>query len=398
MTYCRICNARVVPFLSLGRLPLGNAFLKPADFEKEQLFALTLGFCDSCSLVQSMTPPPDVVLQADYQDYRYVPIGVSLRDNLTALGREVGESGNFVVDIGSNDGTLLLGAASKGANVLGVEPAIDISEQARKAGVPTITGFFDADVAKEIVTRHGLADVVTCTQTLQHIPDPVAFVRAVRSMLCVGGRFVVEGRYFLDTVKSLTFDTIYHEMMSCFTFGSLRELLRLGDFTIERVERIPTYGGSLRVYARSWKWSGNLSSLHSSVRRIKEEEAEIDLSFYTKFAENVATTRDKLRALVFGLKADGARIVGYGAPSTSATLLGYCGIGKAIDYLVDDNSLKQGMCAPGTHLPIFSALELQRSKPDYIFLCAWQFKDAIIKRTQGLGAAYILPIPPQIIR
>jgi SAM-dependent methyltransferase len=424
---CRICDTPTVQsFLSFGKLPLGNAFLKADEIKDEQLFDLTLGFCPTCTLVQSMNPPPIDVLQRDYRDYKYVPVGASLVDNLLALGKELGayrvepaegpETGEwgrfpFVVDIGSNSGVLLKGAQSVAARVLGIEPATGIAEQANRDGITTVNMFFDMEVAKGLREQNGPADVVVTTQTLQHVPDPVAFCQAVKHLLKPGGRFVIEGRYFVDTVEKGNWDTIYHEMMSCFTIDSMRNLLMHTGFFIEQVKMVDTYGGSLRVYARSFDaaTSRETDSPYrywadpNVVREMKiiggdEYSDHTPIDYYHRFAAAVAISGHKIWDLVLPLKAKGARIVAYGAPSTSTTLLNFCKLGDCIDYIVDDNPLKQGLFHPGTHIPVLSSATLEARRPDYIFLTAWQFAESIMKKTAHLEAKYILPFPtPKVL-
>ena len=395
---CRICKTPAQPFLSLGSLPLGNAFLRsPEEFDQEPRFPLTLGFCPTCTLVQQMNALPEEVLQRDYRQYRYVPVGDSLRNHLAALGREVAaglERGSLVVDIGSNNGDLLA-AIKYQCRVLGVDPAEEISEQARQMGVPTLTNFFDQRLAHWIMGKHGHADVVTCTQTLQHVPDLSDFMGGVRTLLKPKGVFVVEGRYFPATMRQCTYDTVYHEMLCYFSLHSLMALLQRHGFQVLKALETPTYGGSLRVYA------GFDGEPDSSVAAILEEEEAYgvdQLHSYEAFAVRVENNRLGLRDLVLGLKAKGARIYGYGAPSTSATLLGFCGIGLGeIDAIIDDNPLKQGLFHPGTHIPILSAKALEQNPPTHVLILAQQFADLIMERTKLLGAKYILPVPPRVV-
>ena len=395
---CRICKTPVFQFLSLGTLPLGNAFLRaPEEFDQEPRFPLTLGFCPACALVQQMTPPPVELLKSDYRQYRYVPVGDSLRGHLAALGREVAEGlkpESLVVDIGSNDGALLASIKDR-CQVLGIEPAEEISEQAKQAGVPTLTAFFDEKLAERIVRAYGHADVVTCTQTLQHIPDLSGFLAGVGTLLKPEGMFVVEGRYFPATMRQCTYDTIYHEMLVYFSLHSLKALLERHGLVVFKAERTPTYGGSLRVYAG---YEGQGDSSVSAILQGERDRGVDRLVPYLEFANRVEKMGRELQELVVGLKAKGARIAGYGAPSTSTTLLGFCGIGAdMVEYIVDDNPLKQGLFHPGTHIPIVSAQALEQKPPTHLLILAHQFENLIMERTKLLGAKYILPVPPRVV-
>jgi SAM-dependent methyltransferase len=399
---CKACHSvDVRRFLSFGKLPLGNAFLNPNQVKSEKKFDLDLGFCSACKLVQQISPPPQSSLTRVYQNYRYVPVGGSLRGNLANLSRAIVEEFNlkpdsFFIDIGSNDGALLSGVKDR-CKTLGIEPAIEISELARKAGVETLTSFFTPDLAKRLVSDRGRADVVTATQVLQHIPDLEEFVKSVQMLLKPTGIFVVEGRYFADTVRKFSFDTVYHEMLYFFTLTSLANFFRTIGMEIFRAELVDVYGGSLRVYAKS-KENRDIP-INESVSRILGIERDLGLEkfqTYSSFAEKVFELRDELHSLILKLSAKG-RIAGYGAPSTGTTLLNFCKIGKGeVEYIVDDSPLKQGLLTPGVHIPIVDSTVLTQRPPDYLLIIAWRMKDEIlpkIKESQKRGMSIIIPLP-----
>jgi SAM-dependent methyltransferase len=388
-------------FLSFGKLPLGNAFLSQNQVKTEKKFDLDLGFCTNCNLVQQISPAPTSSLAHVYKNYRYVPVGGSLRSNLSTLSRAIFDEFNldtnsFFVDIGSNDGALLSGVKDQ-CRILGIEPAIEISELARKAGIETLTGFFTGDLAKRVVSERGHADVVTTTQVLQHIPDLEGFVKNVQLLLKPSGIFVVEGRYFADTVKKFSFDTVYHEMLYFFTLSSLAKFFDKIGLEVFRAELVNVYGGSLRVYAKSEE--NKSISIDESVSRILSMERDLGLErfeTYEAFAKKVFELRDELSDLIVGLSAKG-RIAGYGAPSTGTTLLNFCKIGRdRVEYIVDDSPLKQGLLTPGVHIPIVDSNTLIQKPPDYLLIIAWRMRNEIlpkIKDLQKRGTSIIIPLP-----
>jgi SAM-dependent methyltransferase len=399
---CKVCGTETVrKFLSLGKLPLGNAFLREDDVKDEKRFDLDLGFCSKCTLVQQMKPAPRGSLAKVYKNYRYVPIGGSLRSNLASLSQGIFDdfhlnADSFFVDIGSNDGALLSGIVKR-CRTLGIEPATEISEMARKNGVETITGFFTEELVADILSKHGHADVATATQVLQHVMDLPQFMRDVCRLLQPDGILVVEGRYFADTVRKFSYDTVYHEMLSFFTLNSLIKLLETFGMEAFRAQHVDVYGGSLRVYAKNRE--NRKISIDRSVSVLLQDENALRLdSFetYVAFAKKVAELRDELHDLVVNL-ADRGKVAGYGAPSTGTTLLNFCDLGKdCIEYVVDDSPLKQGLLTPGTHIPIVDSTALTTNPPDYLLLIAWRLKAEILAKINHTGKgkmSVIVPLP-----
>lgn len=405
---CRVCGApaAVRPFLSLGSLPLGNAFVPPEKVADEVTFPLDMGFCERCYLVQVVDPAPPAALERVYRDYSYVPTGTTLAGHYRDLAKDMlrvvaPPADALFVDIGSNDGLLLgeLKSQRPEIRIVGVEPSDKISEIARGRGVPTIHGFFGRPVLDEIRSAHGKARVVSATQVFQHLRDPAGFLRLVDELLEPEGVLLLEGRaYFPDISEKCSFDTFYHELLFCYTLHSLRELLDRNGFALFRAERTGVYGGSLRVYAQK---RDGVRSVEPSVDRVLAAERAFGVpSFdvYRRFGEAVERVREEVGRSVRALRAQGMSIVGYGAPSTGNTLLGYCGLGRdELDFIVDDNPLKQGLVTPGTHIPITDSRALVDRRPDYVLLVAWRLKEEILGklrplRDRGLKGV-IVPLP-----
>ena len=397
---CGSCgDGDVKPFLSFGELPLGNAFPKRGDFATEKRYELELGLCGKCKLVQQTKPPPLAALEADYRNYAYVPFGETLEKHYQGMAAEAVArlspySGSFIVDVGSNNG-LFLGNIGRmtGCKILGVEPAEKISQMARDAGVPTLTEFFTEDTVRKIVFSLGFADLVVCTQTLQHIPDVNEFVKALAALMKPEGTLMIEGRYFGSTVEKKSYDAVYHEMQWFFTLHSLTQLLERHGLRVVHAQRNDIYGGSLRVYAvknEGIRYEGVVTAIEDHLKLTY-------LATYWHFAEAVKEHRKRLRQLILKLKRSNQKIAGYGAPSTSATLLNYCGIDSTmVDYIVDDSPLKQGLYTPGTHIPIVSSDRLTSDPPHYLLLNAWRLKDEIlarVKKQRSRGMKVIVPLP-----
>jgi SAM-dependent methyltransferase len=411
---CSICGVpgRVRGFLSLGSLPPGNAFVRASEVRAERSFPLDMGVCERCFLVQVVEPVPPETLETVYRNYSYVPTGSTLAHHYRALAEDIVQVvqprlGARFADIGSNDGLLLrcVREAAPGARVLGIEPSPKISEIAREHGIPTINRFFDASAVDELLGGFGRADVVSATQVLQHIRDPVGFVRLVDRMLSPDGVLILEGRaYFPAVAEKVAFDTFYHELLFCFTLHSLENLLGVAGFAVFHAEQNPAYGGSLRVFAQR-RTTGHRAVRDSVGVTVAFEAAAgvTDPETYARFGRRVEEVRASLGGMVRQLKSRGMTIAGYGAPSTGTTLLSYCGLdASAIDYIVDDNPLKQGLVTPGTHIPITDLATAGRRPPDYVLLIAWRLKDEILpKLSSALGGRLrgaIVPLPtPEIV-
>jgi len=408
LSICRVCGANEVEgFLSFGKLPMGNAFLRKDQLVSEPTFDLDLGFCPNCKLVQQINPAPLDVIQSVYRNYAYVPYGITLESHYAALGKAISDEldlkeGSFALDIGSNDGILLKSIKrNKGSRVLGVEPAVRISEMARQSGVPTITAFFTSEVATRIGQEHGQADVITATQVLQHIPNVKEFLENIVRILKPNGVLVIESRYFADTIVKTTFDTVYHEMIYFFTLESLVNLLVSVGMTVYKAEHVDIYGGSLRIFSRRQSVPPELSAPdrgYGDLLVLERDTLHLNrLSAYLDFARRVRLLRTELQSLVNTIKESGNKIAGYGAPSTGTTLLSFCGIGKEqIEYIVDDNPLKQGLLTPGTHIPIVPSSQLVTQPPDYLLIIAWRLASEIIPKVKpliGRGKKAIIPLP-----
>jgi SAM-dependent methyltransferase len=347
--------------------------------------------------------PPEVM----FSDYIYVS-GTSntLRRHFGALAAETSHkyhlnNQSFVVDIGSNDGTLLKSFRGIGAKTLGFEPATNIAKLARAAGVDTINKFFGKTVAEEI-SRRVKADIIFATNVFAHVDDLGSFLEGVHALLKDTGVFVIEVPYLVDMLEKMLFDTIYHEHLSYFSLGPLVTLFRRFGMKIVDVTPTDTHGGSIRVHIAASK--SELQPARCVEELLQQErKSRLDtLEPYQEFSARIESIKRKLVEMMTNLKADGKTIVGYGAPAKGNTLLNYCNLGKdSLDYIVDENPLKHNMYTPGTHVPILPIQAIQDDKPDYALLLAWNYAPEILEKERTYrdgGGRFIVPIPePYII-
>jgi SAM-dependent methyltransferase len=312
------------------------------------------------------------------------------------------DSNDLVVDIGSNDGLFLWKLKDQGGRGLGIEPAANLGDVARRRGVGVVTEYFDADVAREVLASHGTARVIAATNTLNHIDDLHAFMAAVMTLLDPAGTFIVEVPHAGALIEHNEFDTIYHEHLSEFTVKSLVDLFAYFDLEAVDIVRLPVHGGSMRVFGRR-RMAGAVPSAAVADWLAGEERAALfDVATYDAFADRVQAIKARTIELLDTLKADGRRIAGFGAPAKGNTLLNYYGIGPdTLDYLVDGNPRKHGLFSPGMHIPVVPVYRVLEDQPDYMLLLAWSSTDEIMRKQRLYryrGGTFILPIPePRVV-
>lgn len=398
---CVVCgSSHVQQFLDLGSMELANNFLAPEELDQEEpSYPLRVGFCHNCTHVQLMEHVPPSAL---FDNYLYISSASdTLKNHLYELADIVTERhrlgpDDLVLDIGSNDGTLLSRFKHHGVKVLGVEPARNLVHRAATVGVETYTAFFGSQTSQDIVRRCGRASVITATNTFPHIPDLTDFLAGIKTVLAPGGTFVIEAHYLADFLDQGAFDTIYHEHVSFWALAPMVYLFKQHGMQVVDVERLPIHHGQLRAFVQR---QGE-GVAHPSVARLLEWEQSKGLGrfdTYQKFHEQAHEIRQNLQRTVRGLLAQGKRVVGYGAPAKASTLLGFLGIGPAmVEYIADRSPLKQGRYTPGTHIPIVAPERLLADQPDHVLLLAWNFADEIMAQQaeyRRRGGRFILPVP-----
>lgn len=399
---CRACSSsRLRPFFSLGATPLANSFLRsPEEFGDESSYPLDVYFCEECFLVQLLDVINPAVL---FDNYIYVT-GTS--DTIAAHNTEYAKAivegaglrpDDLVVEIASNDGSLLKCFQRHGVKTLGIEPATNIAEKARAQGITTINEFFNSSTARRLRGSYGPAKIVIGNNVLAHVDEPQDFLRGCKELLDENGRVVIEVPYVGDLLERLEYDTIYHEHLSYFSVSALMNLCSRAGLSIVDIEHLPVHGGSLRIYAGLQERFKNQCD---EVLRWESEEQRAgltDFASYERFSAKVEGSRRTLLDLLESLKEQGKQIAGYGAPAKGNTLLNYCGIGQSlIPYTVDKNPLKIGLYTPGTHIPVLPVSTLLERQPDYVLILAWNFAEEICRQQgeyRARGGQFIIPVP-----
>jgi SAM-dependent methyltransferase len=399
---CRLCGGReLTPVLSLTPTPPANGFV-PEDrlAEPQPAFPLDVFFCEDCAHVQLLDVVDPAVLFEDYvyvsgtsqvfvEHFRHYAGWVSDRFRPDPEG--------LVVDVGSNDGTLLGFFKDRGHRVLGVDPARDIARRATETGIETVADFFTPALAAGLRDRHGPAAVVTANNVFAHADDLAGMAEGVRALLAPEGVFAFEVSYLADVVRKTLFDTIYHEHLA---YHALKPLVPfLARHGLEAIDalRVESHGGSLRVVAQP---TGGPRPVDPSVGQMLALEDGLGLDraeTFRDFAGRIEVLRLELSSLLRGFKAEGRAIAGFGAPAKATTLMYHFGLGPdVIDFIVDDSPLKQGLYSPGMHIPILAPDLLYERRPDYVVVLAWNFADAIMERHRAFcdaGGRFVVPVP-----
>ena len=402
---CQICDyAPLRRILFLGYLPPVNQMRTIGELPKEQPAypALWLA-CPRCTLVQlGLIVDKEILFPPEYP-YTSGTTKI-LRDNFAELYSESQtilpmRSADLALDIGSNDGTLLSNFQRGGHRVFGIEPS-QVGTLANDRGIPTMIAFFGHAVAEQARRQHGPAKIITATNVFAHIEHIHDIMESILLLLDDTGVFISESHYLLSLVETLQYDTIYHEHLRYYSVRSLQYLLNMHGLEVIHARGIPTHGGSVRVYAaRKARYS-----VRPSVAQILEEEdrAGLDAERLQSFKDRVVQSKLDLYALLRGIKKQGQRIYGIGAPSRASTLINYVGLDDGIlDCVLEiKGSLKIGKYMPGTLIPVLEESHLYEDQPEYVLLLSWHIADELIPKLKGKGykGKYIIPLPaPRIV-
>ena len=398
---CQVCNSsKLNLILDLGHQPLCDSLLaKEMLNQPETTYPLRMFWCEECSLAQlDYCVDGSVVFHPDYP-YR-TGVTKELVEYLNGMSSSLISKYNLkhddlVVDLGSNDGTLLMGFKEHGIKVLGVEPT-NIAKLANQNGIETVQEFFTMDIANEIKNKYSEASIVVATNMFAHMASIGEVVSGIETILKDDGVFVFENHYLLDVIQGGQFDTIYHEHLRTYSLKSLIKLFSYYDFTITDVERGSRYGGNIRVHVTKGK-NRPVSENVTALLNLEENSDLYKLETYRKFAERVKKAKKDFMNFLLKIKDDGKTIVANSCPGRSVTLLNYYGVdADLIPYIAEQpTSLKLGMFLPGKLIPVVNNEILIKEQPDYVILLAWHYAEPIMEqlKARGLKSNFIIPLP-----
>jgi 2-polyprenyl-3-methyl-5-hydroxy-6-metoxy-1,4-benzoquinol methylase len=399
--HCLFCGAPLeVVCVDLGVSPLANSFVPPdRRTEMEPFFPLRVFVCESCLLVQS---EPYAAPETIFVDYAYFSsYSKTWLDHAEHYAQLMTESHGIdpesqVIEIASNDGAVLQPFAARGIPVLGVEPAANVAKVANQKGVPTIVEFFGEKLGAEL-GKSTPADLLIGNNVFAHVPDINGFTRGLKLALAPGGLITLEFPHLLNLLELNQFDTVYHEHFFYFSLGVAQRVFKAHGLRIFDVERIPTHGGSLRIFgchADDERPDGEGLAVVAEM----EQKAGLDqVATYSDFGVKTMEEKRRVLRLLVELKDKGHTIAGYGAAAKGTVLLNYCGVGTDfIDFIADLNPEKQGNFLPGVRIPIRAPEEIERTKPDYVFILPWNLREEVTEQlsfVRDWGGRFIARAP-----
>jgi SAM-dependent methyltransferase len=395
---CRVCDSSNLDLaIDLGMQPWANHFLRETEVGTEPVYPLRVVFCHDCHTAQlDYTVKKEVM----FADHTYLSgITQSLSDHFRAIARGVddrflaGRRSKRVLDIGSNDGTQLKHFQQLGYEVLGVESSKTTARIANEAGVPTVHGFFNLALAESIQRQF---DVINAAGVFFHLEELHSVTEGIRRCLADQGVFVVQFLYMRQIVRNLAFDQIYHEHLLYYNLETIDTLLRRHGLVLFDASLSPIHGGSIIAYVSRNPATPRSKRLEEMLA-VEARDQSNSLDVYRRFAVNIDALKDSNNDYLAGRKGQGKRIFGFGAPVKGNTLLNYFGIGpETLDCLVERNELRRGLYSPGMHIPVRIEKDLP-GPPDVYYVLAWNFRDEILRRNQGLidqGVEFYFPIQP----
>lgn len=399
---CRLCGSRALELvLPIRPSPIGDAFITADRLgEKQELYPLDCYLCADCGHLQNLdVVDPDIL----FRDYTYrTSVSLGLVQHFANYARSVVSdlaipTGSLVVEMGSNDGSLLKAFQAEGMRVQGIDPARDIAQAATGQGVPTLPDFFTSNVAAKIATERGPAALFCANNVFAHIDDLADVADGIRTLLAGNGVFVFEVSYIVDMVDNMVFDTIYHEHVSHHALLPMEAFLLRHGLTLFDVVRTGTKGGSICAFAQLVATGKRAKS--SRLAGLMAEETRRGITRPKIYRDWFAAIEQRKKAVLAfldeALRA-GKTVAGYGASTTTTTLLYHFELASRLAFIADDNPLKQGRFSPGAHLPVVPSQELTTRKPDIVVILAWIYAEPIIARNAAFieaGGTFLVPLP-----
>lgn len=400
MKKCLICNSEIKPFISYGKMPIANGFLKTSSFNDEYFFNMDVAHCNNCSMVQLIeTPERQLMFNENYAFFSGT--SQAMKSHFKYFAKSVNErllteKDPFVVEIGSNDGIMLQNFKEWGVRHLGIEPSANVAQVAMDKGINTIVKFFDEKLADKIVEENGQADAFIAANVMCHIPYFHSIVKGISKLVKKTGIVVFEDPYIGDVIEKTSYDQIYDEHTFLFSVNSINHAFKNYGMEVFDVEHQETHGGSMR-YTIGHIGQRDISDKAKNQIKKESQLGLNDSETYEIFKNNCEKSRIELKKLLVELKEKGMSVAGYGATSKSTTILNYSDIGPdLLSYICDNTPIKQGKFSPGKHVPIVPIDKFRNNYPDYAVLFAYNHAKEIMEKEKEFtknGGKWILYVP-----
>lgn len=399
MSSCRICSAPLTSILDFGRMPLADAFVAIDGFASEHFYHLEAALCERCGMVQlAHDVARERMFHADYAFFSST--SKRMVDHFQGFARwlikKLDRSSAFVVEVGSNDGSMLEEFARAGVRHLGVDPAANVVRAARERGLQALCAFFEEETASKIAAEHGPADAIVATNCMCHIPYADSVLEGVRKLLRPDGLFVFEDPYLPAILDGRAFDQFYDEHTFYFSVTSVANMVSAHGFDLVAALPQPVHGGSMRyVVSPRGAWPRD-ASVDAAIDR-ERERGLTGTAAFSALRSHAEHVRIALPRLLGELRASGKTLVGYAATAKSATVLNYARISSDLLPLICDTTpTKHGRYTPGTHIPVRPYEEFVANPPDYALLFAWNHAAEILEKERAFragGGHFIVYVP-----
>jgi hypothetical protein len=388
--------------VDLGATPLANSYLTLRQlFDPETYYPLQVHLCDACALVQLPTVVPAEAIFSKYSYFSSFSTTLLkhserfVQDVVPRLGLRPPD---LVMEIASNDGYLLQYFRAAGLDVMGVEPAANVSAVAQEKGIPTVSRFFGRAVAADLVKEGRRPRLLVANNVVAHVPDLNDFLGGLSMLLTDDGTLSLEFHHLLSLVQQSQFDIIYHEHFQYFSLHTITTALAAHGLTVVDAELLPTQGGSLRVFARhAGQPTPEAAERLAAIRCAEAEACLVCRSTYDKLAATAAARKVELLSFLVDVRKAGQKVVGFGAAAKGNTLLNYAGVSADwIDYCVDSSPHKQGLCLPGSRIPVLPPSRVAETRPDYLLILPWNLRDEVMGQMAHVrtwGGRFVVPSP-----
>lgn len=400
---CRICSSPNHDLiLDFGQVALADSFLtSESAIESEMCYPLTLVHCNDCLHVQIKEVLDPNLLFVDYVWETGIPASIkryctqfadSLNERLTIEGKIP-----KILEIASNDGTMLREFKSRGFDIVGVDPAKNIAQKANASGIPTVADFFGERVAQKLLASDGKRDVIVARNVLAHVADLHGLVSGIRLLLADKGIAIIEVPHLLTTYNELQYDQVFHEHIGYHSLDSIIRLFRMHGLAVWDVEQTWIHGGTLRAYISHTAAGRCPSSAVADMLLTEKKSGILDSDGWKRFGDLARRQRHLLRQELTSLQSAGKTVIGYGASGKGQSMIQFCQLDSSlVRYIVDKSQSKIGKVTPGSHIPIVSPDLMRNDSVDVVLLFAWNFVDEILAQESAMvarGVRFLHPIP-----